>query len=595
MRKPPYSTGQATPQLAPLQAGLVTSLPLWFDAAGTEVFGWMDYPSDRQVKGAVVLCPALGSELISAHDTFHDMARALAAEGLLVLRFDYPGTGDSVDPGDPREGLVRGGTRAIIAATRLVRDTGVARVALVGMRMGATLATCAAPNLGALDGLILWDPCTSGTSFLRQQRALLTLSDLATAPSAPGEDDPIEIPGYVFSQATAAELASLELTDPCSVPAESVLLLLRERASKDRLLSRFARPETEWGRVDGQADLLDISTFESVIPVDGMRRIVAWLSTKLVGTLSPFETPTPRPHAQMVIEGSRVTEEAVRVGPLGLFGIMTKPSRRHGPLVVFLNAATEGHLGPARQWVEMARRLAQYGFQSVRIDLSGLGDSPTRPGHLPRQAYAAHAVDDIHDVAVSLSPDDPGAVVLIGLCSGAYAALRAAPALGAMGVIAINPVLDITVDASSASEVPAPPIASPRSVVSRAALKHPRLKRLILRSPPSIWRAAHHLHLQRSPATGFEHMAGRVGTVLVICGARDAEPYARRGAWIIRRLNKGGQLELRTVRTLDHGLLGRSGREEVIELVSNHLLNVYGAEAGPSSPSVAMSAPGPRP
>ncbi len=50
------------------------------------------------------------------------------------------------------------------------------------------------------------------------------------------------------------------------------------------------------------------------------------------------------------------------------------------PWVVLVNVAAEHHIGPGRRWVEWARRWAALGYRVVRIDQSGVGDSPTPAG-----------------------------------------------------------------------------------------------------------------------------------------------------------------------------------------------------------------------
>ena len=44
--------------------------------------------------------------------------------------------------------------------------------------------------------------------------------------------------------------------------------------------------------------------------------------------------------------------------------------------MLFVNAGPQRRTGPNRMWVEAARRWAAAGVPSLRIDLSGIGDSP---------------------------------------------------------------------------------------------------------------------------------------------------------------------------------------------------------------------------
>jgi dienelactone hydrolase len=74
----------------------------------------------------------------------------------------------------------------------------------------------------------------------------------------------------------------------------------------------------------------------------------------------------------------------------------------------------------------MARSWAAQGVRVLRVDLGGLGDSPTRQGRQPDVVYPAEAIEDVVDAARFIAPEDPEGVVLVGLCSGGYHALEGA-------------------------------------------------------------------------------------------------------------------------------------------------------------------------
>ncbi|MET0658243.1 MAG: hypothetical protein ABW110_08825 [Steroidobacteraceae bacterium] len=71
----------------------------------------------------------------------------------------------------------------------------------------------------------------------------------------------------------------------------------------------------------------------------------------------------------------------------------------------------------------MARRLAELGFKSLRVDLSGIGDSRTLPD---KQNFRESAVADTRSTMAHVSGDASARFVLFGLCSGADNALAAA-------------------------------------------------------------------------------------------------------------------------------------------------------------------------
>jgi pimeloyl-ACP methyl ester carboxylesterase len=93
----------------------------------------------------------------------------LAADGRHVFRFDYYGTGDSsgeFETTTPDDWLADIGA----AVKELQAISGVRRVRLAGVRLGATLAAKAALELRLVDRLVLWDPIETGAAYLRQLR-----------------------------------------------------------------------------------------------------------------------------------------------------------------------------------------------------------------------------------------------------------------------------------------------------------------------------------------------------------------------------------------------------------------------------------------
>jgi pimeloyl-ACP methyl ester carboxylesterase len=110
-----------------------------------------------------------------------------------------------------------------------------------------------------------------------------------------------------------------------------------------------------------------------------------------------------------------------------LVGVLTDPEVDGGvrvPSVVFLNAGVLHRVGPNRLHVRLARELAHRGFASLRFDLSGVGDSPPRLDGLPVREAALSDVRDALDFLAARTAAT--SFVLVGLCSGADLAYRAA-------------------------------------------------------------------------------------------------------------------------------------------------------------------------
>ena len=121
-----------------------------------------------------------------------------------------------------------------------------------------------------------------------------------------------------------------------------------------------------------------------------------------------------------------MTEQGVLLSQ-SLVGVLTKADEETDttrPTVVFLNAGMVHRVGPNRLHVRLARELARRGFASLRFDLSGIGDSPAR---IDGSSLHDAALRDVRDALGFVANEHGGSTfVLVGLCSGADLAFRAA-------------------------------------------------------------------------------------------------------------------------------------------------------------------------
>lgn len=122
-------------------------------------------------------------------------------------------------------------------------------------------------------------------------------------------------------------------------------------------------------------------------------------------------------------------EQVCNFGPnQSLFGILTTPDAdvkvEGAPTALILNAGIVHRIGPFRIHVDIARELAKLGFATLRIDLSGLGDSAPRTGKLGIEDRAELDVSDAMDFLTE--QEGVNEFVLLGLCSGAYNAHQVA-------------------------------------------------------------------------------------------------------------------------------------------------------------------------
>ena len=284
----------------------VESVALWLGTPDRPHFSWLDFPEDRHVAGAVVFCPSMGLEAAYSARAVRDLAHRLAASGWVALRMDYAGMGDSAGSWtDPH--LVAEWLHGVREAIHYVRDLGVPRVAVVGLRLGATLAASELASGGEVDDLVLWDPCPTGKAFLREQRALWAflrsqaiewgiLHEGQEWGSGDASDvGSFEAPGAMFSAQTVQELEPLAIAPADRSLAGRELILTRKGRKVARSLEgRRTLPGVEFEEISGQEALLEIS---AVTPEQTLERIVPG-SRIQAGSWSGSSrrVSTPEPH-----------------------------------------------------------------------------------------------------------------------------------------------------------------------------------------------------------------------------------------------------------------------------------------------------------
>jgi alpha-beta hydrolase superfamily lysophospholipase len=560
----------------------ITAKPIWFGTAERPLFGWFHSPEDGRARSGVVLCPPFGREYTQAHYALRLLAERLASLGICTLRFDYDGTGDSAgNGGDPER--VPAWLGSITAAMETVQAAGAEKTFVVGMRIGATLAGIVAEKSAILEGLVLWDPVASGKEYLSYQRALSALSLEVS-----GGDGSVQAPGLVFDSVTTEHLKALDLTTTEGGLAKRVLVLTRPDRGSGRLSKRLDLPHVHWGQATGQAKLMDVGSPYQVLPYDDVERIAVWIADSSPHNRAQLVVPATASEAVVAADVSAgpVVETPMRVGPAGLFGVMTEvPGRSSGPTVVFVSVANEHHVGPNRLWVDLARRWATAGFRSFRLDLSGLGDSPTRH---PQQATfvprAPEAFDDVSDTTRALRPDDPSDVVLVGLCAAGYQVLDSAFQVKPRGVVALNPVISFQppeVLAGAPSMDPRRRVALARNTVVEAFHADGPLSALRRRFPDLAWRVRALATFRHRPSTWLRELVDQGTDVLLVCGEREARPI-RLGmsARTLGQLRQSGRFRFEYFPELEHGLLVEAQRAAISDLVTSHIFSQHAGRSG---------------
>jgi pimeloyl-ACP methyl ester carboxylesterase len=445
---------------------------LYFNSNGKSLFGWLHRSPDIGTDGklGLVICNPFGYEATCAHRTVRAFAETAANLGIPALRFDYLGTGDSADI-EPQADQLEVWARDIVAAiTELQRSTGVERVCLLGIRLGALLATLAAKQCHAVSSIILLAPIVSGPRYLRQLRTTRLAARLAertTGSSAAASADAqialatsLDVSGFAMSAATVDALSLIDLGSLHSPPAPQTLIIDAEslptaRDWAERLVSDSGR--TKYVTVPGIVEMLMRAPFRSAVPQAAVAAIRDWLGQLLLEPMASGGSsgerravPAEPPSAVLTLHdgeaGQRppITERPTFIASAAmLFGIVTEPrqdERRHRG-VILLNTGADFHIGANRMHVSLARRWARNGYVVLRLDLSGLGDSSTAADCRDDDVFPSTAVDEIR-IAIDFLRSHYGVndMTIGGVCSGAYHALRAAAAkLPVNQILMINP------------------------------------------------------------------------------------------------------------------------------------------------------------
>ncbi|GGF86300.1 alpha/beta hydrolase [Azorhizobium oxalatiphilum] len=390
------------------------SIPVAFDGCAA-----MLHPARRPgLSGrAVIICETFGYEALATQRAMLTLAELCAADGLTVLRFHYPGTGDSAREEEP--GQIDRWIDSIGAAARYLKDShGVAEVALCGYRLGALLAIEAAQRFGDICALALLAPVLAGRAFAREQ---ILSGAMLPFPEGSVPCDWKEILGYRLHATDIERLRSMDQRATRGAgSARRVLLVSPEEWPDDLPSGVDYLPFQHFdGLMQHAADI--------VIPVRVFESCAAWL--RRGAPPAPAHRPLPGEPSQLQVAPG-LSETRMHFGADGsCFGVLTHAANgRRDRAVLILNAGLNLHTGNGRGSVRLARRLAAAGIGVLRMDFGRIGEAaPTDPAELVRY-HDLGRLADIRAALDLLAAAGYGRVVLTGICAGAYMGLHAAAA-----------------------------------------------------------------------------------------------------------------------------------------------------------------------
>ena len=417
-----------------------TEVPTFFGPSDSPLFGVVHLPVDNQIRGGVLICGSLGKEGMDSVRLHRILADSLARRGFGVLRFDYLGLGDSAYA-QVRDDAVANWMASVGHALDYLTLIGAESATAIGIRAGCLILDEYLAQSHTVNRVVYLDPAGTGRRYLREHTTLFRLSVDEDAPT-PGE---VSIIGGRLSDHAAAEFAALRMgANPVSAHGVDNVLLVGRPAETDRRVTALASAEGVDSIITGGLPECARPAEGPLLPIPftAVDSIIEWIDGN-VPTRTHRAVPQYLTTVTMPAEGPdgvEVFESIERIEPNGLFAIRTLPRRRSpapAKTVLFFVTANDLHVGPAREWVELSRRIAAAGSQALRWDPAGLGLS----GQISRDPWrTVYSKADITDsIAVARHAcQDAGELELVGICSGSWYAAHAARNIGAQSAILVN-------------------------------------------------------------------------------------------------------------------------------------------------------------
>jgi alpha-beta hydrolase superfamily lysophospholipase len=415
--------------------------PFYFRVNEASCLGWFHASAAPRRGLGVVMCRPIGYESNCAYGAYTQLAEQLALCGFDVLRFDYPGTGDSSGD-DSQPNRVQSWIDSIVCATReLSVLSGNSHVCLFGLRLGVTLAAHAARRMGGVAKIVMWAPCASGRAFARELRAAASNHNRNKSSESSESgllSTDMESLGFLYTAQTMADLDALPGLPDDEPLADHVLILDRDdRPGGNELFVNLQRTGVDavYAVAPGYSFMMS-EPRETLFATETILLIKAWLLKDLNELIDVKAVESDHPVDQTRLRQHQfedLRETAVSFGAAStLFGILSEPdlaperSRTLDTAILMLNVGGNHRIGPNRIYVHIARELAHVGCRTLRFDLAGLGDSRCEGGFQWSHLYSRDTTPDVRAAIDLLSRQGCKNFYVMGICSGSFVAFQAA-------------------------------------------------------------------------------------------------------------------------------------------------------------------------
>jgi exosortase A-associated hydrolase 2 len=226
-------------------------IPVFFKNQSYNLFGVLHQPEDKISSPSpalgsnphfgLVFCHPFAEEKLISHRTIVNLARCLAKTGIWCLRFDYMGHGDS--EGNFEDSTIESRISDINCAVNYLKEqAGVQNIGLLGVRLGATIASLACNNT-LINFLVLIAPILRGKTYIEQ----CLRSNLATQMAAFKQitkdrnelisdlqaDRKVNIDGYLLTKQIYLQIAQINLLElPLNLPQNTLLIQVTKKETQ---------------------------------------------------------------------------------------------------------------------------------------------------------------------------------------------------------------------------------------------------------------------------------------------------------------------------------------------------------------------------
>jgi len=222
-----------------------------------KIFVSITPPKRNNLHEAVLLCYPFGQEYMRAHKAFRQLANLLSRKGYTVMKFDYPGTGDSYDDGKDI-GYNEWLEGAQSALDFLKSETNHHNIHVIGLRLGALVAAELATKNTYIKKLALWDPFANGASYIQDCTA--QLSDPPFKPNNVWNIHGYPLPKIFREQVLSSNIEKMTFPETVNI----IQILSHENhdtkaiqeAHNQQVTQKVIGPESDWNYVDMVGSIL---------------------------------------------------------------------------------------------------------------------------------------------------------------------------------------------------------------------------------------------------------------------------------------------------------------------------------------------------